>query len=334
MFQIPFGALRLVILPIGWTNSVLIFHNDVTEILKEKIPEYTMPYIDNISLRGPLTQYELPNGSYEILEENPGIHHFVFEYINNVNYMLQHIKYTGEIFSGSKMTICTDKITIVGDKTTRNFDDGTDDEGEEFDLEKITPETSDPLPLDEFWDDINTKTSFINEVAQGIKDLTWELSWANRERTAEEKLKTTIAGPFQCQVLVKCKPVLTASSFPSLVGVTNQSLAKVDLWVDSCAAAYGGISLLTSQVASPKEIQVITVTIRQHLDHKVQAALPMSWSYLKIMDVPYFRPGSKDFIDSGYVREVMKCSHIASSFVLANFSCVMQNFWHADSATV
>jgi len=32
-FQIPFEALRLVTLPIGWTNSVLIFHDDVTYIL-------------------------------------------------------------------------------------------------------------------------------------------------------------------------------------------------------------------------------------------------------------------------------------------------------------
>src|ERR1700677_3603074 len=28
-FQTPFGALRLVTLPMGWTNSVPIFHDDV-----------------------------------------------------------------------------------------------------------------------------------------------------------------------------------------------------------------------------------------------------------------------------------------------------------------
>jgi hypothetical protein len=32
-FQSPFGALRLTTLPMGWTNSVLIFHDDVTHIL-------------------------------------------------------------------------------------------------------------------------------------------------------------------------------------------------------------------------------------------------------------------------------------------------------------
>ncbi|KXN92989.1 hypothetical protein AN958_09598 [Leucoagaricus sp. SymC.cos] len=84
------------------------------KILKEETPEYIMLYIDNIPLRGPPTQYELPNGSYETLEENPGIHHFVFEHMNSVNHMLQHIKYIRGIFSGPKMIICTNKITIVG----------------------------------------------------------------------------------------------------------------------------------------------------------------------------------------------------------------------------
>jgi len=32
-FQTPFGALRLTTLPMGWTNSVPIFHDDVTHIL-------------------------------------------------------------------------------------------------------------------------------------------------------------------------------------------------------------------------------------------------------------------------------------------------------------
>jgi len=32
-FQSPFRLLHLVILPMGWTNSIPIFHNDVTHIL-------------------------------------------------------------------------------------------------------------------------------------------------------------------------------------------------------------------------------------------------------------------------------------------------------------
>ena len=32
-FQTPYGALRLVTLPMGWTNSVPIFHDDISFIL-------------------------------------------------------------------------------------------------------------------------------------------------------------------------------------------------------------------------------------------------------------------------------------------------------------
>ncbi len=52
-FQTPFGALRLVTLPMGWTNSVPIFHKDVTYILRDEIPAFTEPYIDDVPIRGP-----------------------------------------------------------------------------------------------------------------------------------------------------------------------------------------------------------------------------------------------------------------------------------------
>jgi hypothetical protein len=54
-FQTPFGALRLVTLPMGWTNSVPIFHNDVTKILEPEIPHVTIPYIDDVGVHGPAT---------------------------------------------------------------------------------------------------------------------------------------------------------------------------------------------------------------------------------------------------------------------------------------
>ncbi|KAF7777764.1 hypothetical protein Agabi119p4_3836 [Agaricus bisporus var. burnettii] len=113
-FQTPFGALRLVTLPMGWTNSVPIFHDDVTYILRDEIPEYTMPYIDDVPIRGPKTRYEQKDGSYEVLKGNPGIRRFVYEHMNNTNRILQRMKYSGGTFSGPKTTICADKITIVG----------------------------------------------------------------------------------------------------------------------------------------------------------------------------------------------------------------------------
>jgi len=113
-FQTPFGALRLVMLPMGWTNSVPIFHDDVTYILCDEIPRYTLPYIDDMPIRGPTTRYEKSDSTLEVLEKNPGIRQFIFEHMGNVNQILQRIKYAGGTFSEPKTKVCEDHITIVG----------------------------------------------------------------------------------------------------------------------------------------------------------------------------------------------------------------------------
>ena len=113
-FQTPFGALRLVTLSMGWTNSVPIFHDDITFILKDEIPHVTWPYIDDVPVRGPPHRYELPDGSCEVIPENPGIRRFVWEHLHNVNRVLQRIKYAGGTFSGKKSVVCADEIVVVG----------------------------------------------------------------------------------------------------------------------------------------------------------------------------------------------------------------------------
>lgn len=117
-FQTPFGALRLVTLPMGWTNSVPIFHDDVTYILQPEIPEYTIPFIDDVPVKGPASRYEKEDGSYETITENPGIRRFVWEHFQNVNRVIQRMKYCGGTFSGYKTTLCAEEITVVGHRCT------------------------------------------------------------------------------------------------------------------------------------------------------------------------------------------------------------------------
>jgi hypothetical protein len=113
-FQTPYGALRLVTLPMGWTNSVPIFHEDVVAILKAEIPDFTTPYIDDVPLRGPSSRYEKPDGTYETIPENKGIRRFVWEHINNANRILQRMKYCRGTFSGKKTVICAEEIQVLG----------------------------------------------------------------------------------------------------------------------------------------------------------------------------------------------------------------------------
>ena len=57
----------------GWTNLVPIFHDTVTFILQPEIPEWTIPYIDDVPVKGPASQYIQEDSSYEVIEENPEI---------------------------------------------------------------------------------------------------------------------------------------------------------------------------------------------------------------------------------------------------------------------
>ena len=72
-FQMPFRAMQLTTLPMGWTNSVAIFHDDVTYILQPKIPQVTQPYIDDILVRGPASRYIQEDRAPETIPNNPGI---------------------------------------------------------------------------------------------------------------------------------------------------------------------------------------------------------------------------------------------------------------------
>ena len=117
-FQSPFGALCLTTLPMGWTNSVPIFHDDVTFILQAETPQVTIPYIDDIPVRGPADRYILPSGEPETIPENPGIRHFVWEHFQDLNCVVQHMKYSRGTFSGVKVYLAAPEITVLGHRCT------------------------------------------------------------------------------------------------------------------------------------------------------------------------------------------------------------------------
>lgn len=117
-FQTPFGAKRLTTLPMGWTNSVPIFHDDVTHALREEIPHVTIPYIDDVPCKGPKSTYSRADGSFETIPENTGIRRFVWEHFQNINRVVQRIKYVGGTFSGKKSFLCVQDYVAVGQRCT------------------------------------------------------------------------------------------------------------------------------------------------------------------------------------------------------------------------
>jgi hypothetical protein len=134
-------------------------------------------------------------------------------------------------------------------------------------------------------------------------------------------INSTTSSPSRHQVFLQLDPLPPASKFPVIVGSANCILSKGDLWVDSCYAAYRGLALLTTCVASQAKIDLITTAIMQTLTLLVPAAasLPTSQSYLKIVDVPYF-VRTNTSLTSPFIKDAMGKSHLASLFTLVTLA--------------
>lgn len=77
-----------------------------------------MPFINNVPIKGPESRYKKEDGTYKMIKENPGIRRFVWERFQNLNRVIQRMKYCGGMFSGHKTVLCTAEITIVGHRCT------------------------------------------------------------------------------------------------------------------------------------------------------------------------------------------------------------------------
>lgn len=117
-FQTPLGLHRLTCLPMGATNAVPEFHTCVTFILEAEIPNVAAPFIDDVGIKGPPTRYELPDGSYETLKDNPGIRRFIWEHACDVNRIFHRMGCAGGTFSAKKLYIGVPEMTVLGQTCT------------------------------------------------------------------------------------------------------------------------------------------------------------------------------------------------------------------------
>jgi hypothetical protein len=97
----------------GWSNSVPIFHADITYTLQDEIPDVTIPFLNNAPIKGPLMQYKQPNSSYKTHPDNPRICCFVWEHFQILNHIVQCIKYIGCTWSGPKAFLCIPETLII-----------------------------------------------------------------------------------------------------------------------------------------------------------------------------------------------------------------------------
>ena len=106
-FMTPIGLLRRTTLPQGATNSVAQFVRIVTKILEDLIPDVCRPFLDDVGVKGPKTDY---GGE----ESAPGIRRFVLEHIINLDRTLADLERAGVTVSGEKCQFCMPGIKIVG----------------------------------------------------------------------------------------------------------------------------------------------------------------------------------------------------------------------------
>jgi len=114
--QSPSGAVRLTTLPTGWTDALAIFHADVVFILKPKIPNPALPFVDDTTIKGLKTCYEIEGGGYETILANPQIRRFMWEHLSNVHCIFHRFLCTRATISATKLFIAVPAVTILGHK--------------------------------------------------------------------------------------------------------------------------------------------------------------------------------------------------------------------------
>lgn len=195
-FQTPLGTFRTTCIPMGYTNSVQIMHNDITFILQDYIPHITHPYIDDVPTKGPKTRYVNPDGSYETIPGNPRIRRFVYEHISNTNHVVHLCGKYGLTISGWKSDWCAAEATIVGHRCTM---DGR--VVEESRVAKVvdwpTPKTA--TNVRGFLGTAGVARIFIENFSQIARPLTRltrkdvDFEWGDREEEAFVMLKKKLA---------------------------------------------------------------------------------------------------------------------------------------------
>jgi hypothetical protein len=106
-FSTPIGLFRMCTLPMGGTNSVAQFQRAMTRIFQNLIPDTCRVYLDDISIKGPRTDY----GGKEVA---PGIRQFVFEHLQNIDQVLLNAELAGATIAAVKSQWAQPQAVLLG----------------------------------------------------------------------------------------------------------------------------------------------------------------------------------------------------------------------------
>jgi hypothetical protein len=151
------------------------------------------------------------------------------------------------------------------------------------------------------------------------------------------RVSAMVHGPSRRQVLVTIRPAQGTPNPEHLLKTIRTQLAlhHSSLVVESAVVSRDGYSVVTSTVASDSDLLQVQGAARMcHLDAKhVDAALPTSTSYLKLVDVPFFTVGDVCITPDGVMAQIGK-SGFASLVVLQTPARVVRDSPKSDTCTV
>jgi hypothetical protein len=285
----------------GWTNSVPIFHDDVTFILQDEIPHVTIPYIDDIPLKGPKSQYLDSKGNPETVPTNPGIRRFVWEHFQNLNRVIQRMKYCGGTFSGYKSFLCTREFIVLGHRCTP--------EGRLPDTKRVAAiskwtNCSNLSEVRAFLGTIGVARIFIKNFAKKAFPLN------NLTRTGVP----FAFGPEQKQAMEQLKNDLLNS--PALQPIDYESISPVILAVDTSIFAVG-FYLAQCDSDNPKRRifnRFCSITLNERESRFSQPKLEIYGLYRAVQSLRIYIIGVRNLIievDARYIKGMLRNPDIA-----------------------
>ena len=104
----PIGLVRMCTLPQGATNSVAHMVNAMNKVLKDCIPDITMPFLDDIPIKGCSVEEK------DVSKDKDGCRKFVVDHIKDCEKVLQRLGDANLTFSGEKSAFGQPEILVVG----------------------------------------------------------------------------------------------------------------------------------------------------------------------------------------------------------------------------
>ncbi|KIK13107.1 hypothetical protein PISMIDRAFT_18225, partial [Pisolithus microcarpus 441] len=269
-FQTPIGTLRLTKLPMGYTNAMQIFHGDVCWILKDEIPEVTIPFIDDCPIKGPKSRYQQTDGTFETIPQNSGIRRFIWEHLQNTNHVLHRLRHAGATVSAKKCVIAAPSIVVVGHKVL--YKGRIPDETK---VQKIKdwPYCTNVTEVRGFLGLCSYCCIFIKDFAKHAhplveltkKDIPFE--FGDEHRAAMEYLKDTIVAS------------------PALCSIDYNSALPVILAVDTLNVAVGYILMQEDEGSKRYPAHFGSITLNDQEQHYSQAKLELFGLFRALHDV-------------------------------------------------